>query len=416
MAASFGENAVLRAAEVPRDELIAEIDRISASPGFIRSERLRRFLRHVADRYLAGDLDGLKEYSIGLAVFDRGDSYDPRLDPIVRVEASRLRSRLREYYDGDGRDDPLRIQFEKGSYVPVIARPIPAAIPEPPPQAIPAAPRPRSYRWALIAALLALGAWNVALEFRLRAPRADAPLWAAFLQPAAENYVIFGSPLFFMEETTRFFHRDVHVNEPSNLHSDPNFREMQRRFGALQGPRYDYTEVGDAIGLQNITAFLARRGAEVKPLPAHQATWEAVRNANIVFLGSLRMDPLVQRLPVQPDFALDDLFRAINRRPQPGEPSVYPRTPAAMYAVVSRLPGLRSGRQVLILTSHSSPGTAGAVAYVTQPDTAADLARRTAGASSFDALLRVWVDKDVPVKTEYLTHHIRGDSDPVTVK
>lgn len=413
MAASSGHDAVLRAAEVPRDELIAEIDRISASPGFIRSERLRRFLRHVAERYLEADLDGLKEYSIGLAVFDRGEDYDPRLDPIVRVEASRLRSRLREYYDGDGRDDPVRFHFEKGSYLPIVSRPVPVVEPTPTPVAAPVAPsRPRPYRWLFAAALIALAGWNIALEWRLRAARPDAPLWTTFLQPGSENYVIFGSPLFFMEETTRFFHRDVHLNEAANLHNDPNFQELQRRFGPLLGPRYDYTEVGDAIGLQNITAFLSRRGADVKPLPAHQATWETVRNANIVFLGSLRMDPLVQRLLVKPDFELDDLYRAVNRRPQPGEQSIYPRTSGAMYAVISRLPGLRPGREVLILTSHSSPGTAGAVAYVTDLHTAADLARRTAGAVSFDALLRVWVDKDVPVKTEYVTHHTRRDSEP----
>ena len=98
----------------------AQLDKILASEGFVNAERLRRFLRFTVEASLNGDEGQIKEYLIGREVFDRDDRYDPRLDPIVRVEARRLRTRLEEYYDGPGRQDPLRIELPKGSYVPAV--------------------------------------------------------------------------------------------------------------------------------------------------------------------------------------------------------------------------------------------------------------------------------------------------------
>ncbi len=79
-----------------------------------------RFLRLAVERTLEGGAGELKEYLLGVEVFDRKPSYDPRVDPIVRVEARRLRSKLQAYYDGDGRGDPIVFEFSKGAYAPLI--------------------------------------------------------------------------------------------------------------------------------------------------------------------------------------------------------------------------------------------------------------------------------------------------------
>jgi TolB-like protein/tetratricopeptide (TPR) repeat protein len=97
-----------------------QLDRILSHPLFVRSERMGRFLRLAVERTLAGGAGELKEYLLGVEVFDRKPSYDPRVDPIVRVEARRLRSKLQAYYDGDGRDDPIIFEFSKGAYAPRI--------------------------------------------------------------------------------------------------------------------------------------------------------------------------------------------------------------------------------------------------------------------------------------------------------
>ena len=65
-----------------------------SSTAFAQADRLKRFLRYVVEETVAGRGEGLKEYSIGVEVFDREASFDPRTDPIVRVQARRLRARL----------------------------------------------------------------------------------------------------------------------------------------------------------------------------------------------------------------------------------------------------------------------------------------------------------------------------------
>jgi serine/threonine-protein kinase len=98
-----------------------QLEKILAHRLFSRSGRMARFLRLTVERALAGQAAELKEYLIGVEVFDRKASYDPRVDPIVRVEARRLRSKLNAYYDGDGRTDPVLIEFLSGTYAPRLA-------------------------------------------------------------------------------------------------------------------------------------------------------------------------------------------------------------------------------------------------------------------------------------------------------
>ena len=92
---------------------------------------MRRFLRITVERTLDGAADQLKEFSLGHDVFDRGDQYDPRTDSIVRVEARRLRKKLRVYYEGEGLLDKIVIQFHPGKYVPSFAPAAPPTGPAP---------------------------------------------------------------------------------------------------------------------------------------------------------------------------------------------------------------------------------------------------------------------------------------------
>ena len=121
------------------DDIRRQLERILLSPGFAGSARIKRFLRFVVEQQLAGQGDKLKEYAIGVEVFDRKEPYDPRLDSIVRVEAGRLRSKLDEYYASEGAADEICIGVPLGSYVPVFARRAaefagaPIALPQPSP-------------------------------------------------------------------------------------------------------------------------------------------------------------------------------------------------------------------------------------------------------------------------------------------
>ena len=104
---------------VPGTAVREQLARIVDSPKFISSARLCRFLTHIVNRTLCGDLDCIKEFSIAMEVFDRTPRYDPNIDAIVRVEARRLRAKLKEYYEGPGKNDPVLIGLRPGSYVPI---------------------------------------------------------------------------------------------------------------------------------------------------------------------------------------------------------------------------------------------------------------------------------------------------------
>ena len=104
-----------REAEAARREL----ERVLEGAVFRRNERLSGFLRFVVERRLEGRGEELKESVIGVEVFGRKPDYNPKQDPIVRTEATRLRARLSQYYTDEGKADPLVIDLPRGGYVPV---------------------------------------------------------------------------------------------------------------------------------------------------------------------------------------------------------------------------------------------------------------------------------------------------------
>ena len=102
------------------NEIKAQLERILDSEGFVRSHQLQKFLRFVVEASLKGETTTVKGYTIATEVFGRDATFDPQRDPIVRIEAGRLRRRLAYYYGTVGRNDPIRIEIPKGGYVPVI--------------------------------------------------------------------------------------------------------------------------------------------------------------------------------------------------------------------------------------------------------------------------------------------------------
>ena len=117
--------AVKAAAGPPRTSEKAirqQLDRILSSATFQQVERLKRFISFIVTEAAAGRGDELKEYVVGVQVFGKESSFDPRTDPIVRVQARRLRARLSRYYPDEGQQDELIIELPKGGYAPAFKR------------------------------------------------------------------------------------------------------------------------------------------------------------------------------------------------------------------------------------------------------------------------------------------------------
>jgi TolB-like protein/Tfp pilus assembly protein PilF len=147
-----------------------EMEKILAAACLRDSHLLQRFLRYVVEHTLAGERGQLKEYSVAVDVFDRNASFDPRLDPVVRMAARRLRHKLQEYYALDGAQDSLRIDIPKGGYSAVFHA-LEPRLPDPASAAAPADdrahdPNPsagrsnrtlRASAWAALSVVVALG-------------------------------------------------------------------------------------------------------------------------------------------------------------------------------------------------------------------------------------------------------------------
>ena len=172
------------------DLVAAQLDRIVSGPPLSSSPSLCRLLRFVVEETLAGRTGSLKEYSLGVVVFERGDEFDPRMDPIVRVQARNLRVRLAQYYAGPGADDLVVIDLPKRTYVPVFrcrieeqTQAAPAQPAEPPVPAVEAAAEPSVERQLeLPAELVVLASEPVdGKQFAARAPTGriwPRPRWA----------------------------------------------------------------------------------------------------------------------------------------------------------------------------------------------------------------------------------------------
>jgi hypothetical protein len=104
------------------EEIRAALDRIAVSEAFRACPQLVAFLRYVVEATLRGGQDRIKGYTIAVEALGRGDDFNPQDDPIVRVEAMRLRRALQRYYANGGRDDSVRIVLPLGSYVPEFCR------------------------------------------------------------------------------------------------------------------------------------------------------------------------------------------------------------------------------------------------------------------------------------------------------
>jgi len=174
---------------VSPESVRAALARLLASEEFQSSPRLCDFLRFVVEATLAGRAEEIKGYTIALEALGRPPSFDPQSDPIVRVEATRLRRALERYYSGAGAQESLEIQIPKGSYVPLF-RAIPRApAPDPDADLPPAAetgPAPERMRWRKWSVLLAAGAAALALwlALPLKLDRGQNSLTLSFSGPA----------------------------------------------------------------------------------------------------------------------------------------------------------------------------------------------------------------------------------------
>ena len=384
---------------------LEQIERIVNSPVLQNSEALCTLLKFLARRSLEAPEVPLKEHQIATVVFGRSPDFDPRLDSTVRVQMSRLRAKLAEYYNNAGRDDSILVEIPKGSHGVTFrereAPPVPA--PAPPVVAPPAVPaRHNAWKLAALGPLVVVVLLAVLLGIRPSEPgqsavtRTDGPLyvfWRGFLQSSEEPLVVFSNAEFVGRPETglRYYRPDRDAKASVFDH---------------------YTGVGEVISIHELDQVFARLGRPVQLKRGRLLNWDDAKNRDLVFLGSPSENLSLRELSLGREFRFETMTEAprkgdlgiANLHPAPGEAAVYlgsrdlPITED--YAVVELAPGPTNAR-ILMLAGTTTFGTQGAVEFVCDPERIRDLLPRVSdhagGLVPFTALLRIKVSRGVPV-------------------
>ena len=422
---------------LPADAVLRQLRKVLASAEFCSARSRARFLEYVVTRTLSGEEDSLKEYTIGVEVFDRGPAFDSRADGVVRTQAGLLRRHLERYYAGDGKHDPVVIVVPKGHYVPKFSVP-------------PQTPRDRSGEraprgWSRPVAWAGIGAIVVAAALAAtRIARAPAvpvtavartaaevdslyvPVWGPFLQPGVSNVLAFGTPQLFT--AAGVWVRDVEVNTPAEAEKRAVLRSFGKVLGEPLAPNEAYTGIGEAYGVHVLSRFFFEKSRDLRVVRSRTVSWDNLKHDNVIFLTSARFRTLADQLAYPTDFvhALGTLNHVENRRPIGSEPARYEPRPAGGeegdHAIITVWPGKVPGRRIMVLSGRQTWGTQAAAEYLTEPGYLRELNRHLAdcqhraGAPShpdfFQVLLRVEIRDRQPVSIHYVTHHDLSIGDP----
>lgn len=441
------------------DERLLALKHLLQSETFSNADSMRHFLKFIVEKSIAGRVDEIKEYTIATEVLGRSYDFDPKSDNIVRVQAHRLRKKLDEYYSQEGINNPVRISIPSGHYYPEYqTNSAPQKTPSleqipPGPDLAETLPIPQAHAaparfWArlswqpLVLAVLILNLLFVSYLLLRTSPKENttrnqpalaeslAPLWQPFIATDQPPLIVYSNALFLMSEEGDLYR---YYNDTSHSFAMgavvPSVVGLERR-GAIPnhvGPLYyfdSYTGTGEVIAMGRIAELLSRSGQNFLVKRSRIASYDDIRNRNVIFLGTSLEDSILGELPVESDLVFEEptghqfvgrlLIR--DRHPGSGMPSTYQfqrddRTKAlqAEYALISLLPGVTPNQYVLILAGLSTLGTQAAAEFATSDKTmlALDQMRSTVSGNTarspyFQALLQIQIRDGIAVKTNCL--------------
>jgi hypothetical protein len=393
------------------------LEAVLASPQLTEAPSLRKLLEYLAERALDGTAADLKEYTIGVELFGRPATYTPQSDPSVRVQASRLRIKLDEYFRGAGAGSDVVIRLPKGSFALAFEDRVSG---EPPRQ-----PRRLRTAWLIGGAFLCLVFVCVYQAVRLRTlseearRRMPAPevirLWQPLLASRRPLLLVLGTPVFV--DLGNAFYRSPMVNSPEDFKNSAEVQALFRRIGIEpKGFSSPYTGVGESIAMFLLGQMFFGAGKQVNVSRSSTLAWDEFGTHDLVILGSTKSNPQMRDLAANTNYRLVPGGIQV-ARPDPGEPSMYTSTRSANsevvadYVVVSRRPGIGEAGYIVMIGSESTPGNWAGAQYLTTANYARQLASKLADARGripdyFEVLLRADFKSGRPIRIEYVKHQL----------
>jgi hypothetical protein len=403
------------------------LDRVLRSQRFRNTPSSRRLLTYLAGQTASGEAAQLKEYTVGVDAFGKPPNYDPRQDSTVRIQMGRLRKKLEEYYESEGRDDAWLLTIPRGGFgLECVERPAGgvASLPaELGPEAVPAPP------WRAVAiafaALFLIAA--VCAFFFYRRPAAPstasawtpelAELWRPLLETTRPLVIAIGNPLFLQFEN-KVLYRDPGIDKWDDLVRSPETQAVRQALGKAEGrPAYYYAAIGEVNAAFLLGLRLGPQQPSISLVRSSQLAWQQMAGANVLYLGPPRFfRDRLGSLPVSLEITeAPGAFKNLN--PRPGEQEQYAyRDPVAYfsedgeaYVLVTRAAGPSGHSGILTFASNSTFARAGAVDALTSPEFTKSVVAKLRGASAavpryFQLLLRVKYKGGVPTETSYVLH------------
>ena len=416
--------------------LQSQVDRILHSDELRSSEVLRRLLKFLAEKSVAGEADQLKEYVVAIDGLGKPSSYDPRHNSAVRIQVGRLRQKLAEYYRAEGKEDEFVIDLPKGRFKLTCEQRAAPAVPSPPPPPVdlprksgpgPASSPLRLLMWLALPMALALAVYFSVHARHGGATRASSiPGWTSDLQELWGPFVDSKQPLILAIEDPLFvelnsepgiYYRDKSLNQWKDVVGSPAVAALR---GALRNPNLQPSRYYTAYGEVDVSFLLGKllgpREQNFSIVKTSQLSWQQLADNNVLFVGvqNLFFDEQLHGMPLEPQLVpVQEGIR--NVHPEPGEPALFsdqystaPSEEGVAYALVTHLPGPLGSNDVESFTSSRSAGYVGAVQGFTDAKLArvlvAKLKEKQGGKMPryYQVLLKVKFRDDVPTETTYV--------------
>ena len=403
-----------------QEQYLGQVDRLVSSHTLHGSESLCKLLRYLAKHALDHPGLPIKEFQIATEVFGRSADFDPQLDSMVRVQAGRLRSKLTEYYNSDGSEDPIVVELPKGTYVlsfhhrGASSKPLAGGLEGMAREA--ALEKSRERRWGtevislsiFLAAAIAVIVWLMATRNSPPvslasgsepAPAAFRLFWSGFASGQEEPWVVFSNAAF--------------VGRP---YTGMRYYNRARDSGAVILDHY--TGVGEVLAVHALDNVFGRLRHQIRVKRGSLFSLDDAKNTDLIFIGSPSENLTLLELPNTQEFTFKQItsgprtgtMEIINFHPESGEPKEFLPSPpdeplTEDYSVIALKRGLNPAHSVLILAGATTIGTQAAVEYVCQQNSLEELLLRLSVSNSgelkpFEAVLHVKVARGVPVATE----------------
>lgn len=366
------------------------LKRLLSSRYFATAESLKRIIEYLCHESENRERSAIKEYDIAVHALGRPASFDPKTDPIVRVNIATIRERLRTYFENEAGDSPLRLAIPKGQYR--------ATFEEMPKRTLPAHSASRRFP---------------ALE----------RFWHPYLTRTFPNTLVFTELLFFRDDKGNYI-RNIHVNEMQGA-----AEALKKSLPCIESnkfrPSFHFVSAGAVHCMLNLTRLFERLGSECQARNSRFLAWNSLRDTNLILIGSARTNPFIDSLQGENTFFVSQ-NRIINRAPRSGEEACYAghRTKdgklekVTEYAVVTRRPAPTADCVVTCIAANHGRAIEGAGDFLSEESQVSLLLDKleteqagAGGASHFQVLLKVEMvdfDEEVAHVEIISTRVIRG--------